>query len=72
MKPVALVERAIRNSSKRQDIVLDPMRLGRGEVPAHHRKAGVAFGMRHVKLGRSRSQTRWRGSRAELPPCSVP
>jgi DNA modification methylase len=44
MKPVALVERAIRNSSKSQDIVLDPFG-GSGSTLIASEKAG-----RHARL----------------------
>jgi DNA modification methylase len=44
MKPVALVERAIRNSSKSRDIVLDPF-AGSGSTLIACEKAG-----RHARL----------------------
>ena len=56
MKPVALVERAIRNSSKSRDIVLDPFGgSGTTLIAAEH--AG-----RRARLDRARSQIRRRHS----------
>ena len=52
MKPVALVERAIRNSSKSRDIVLDPFG-GSGSTLIACEKAG-----RQARLDRARSEVR--------------
>ena len=54
MKPVALVERAIRNSSKSRDIVLDPFG-GSGTTLIAAERAG-----RRARLDRARSQVRRR------------
>jgi DNA modification methylase len=69
MKPVALVERAIRNSSKSRDIVLDPFG-GSGSTLIACEKAGrharlVELDPRYCDVIIQRWQA-WTGERAKL------
>ena len=76
MKPVALVERAIRNSSKPRDIVLDPFGGSGSTLIAceSDRTAGAARGARPEVLRRDRAalagrgQAGWRRWRATAGP----
>jgi hypothetical protein len=68
MKPVELVERAIRNSSKSRDIVLDPFG-GSGTTVIAAERAG-----RSAPFGRTRPQSSSNVGRTRRgnPRCSVP